>query len=672
MRMRKRVWGWTGAAVGVLLLVLLALPALVDFDLLKRPIERLASAHAGRTISIAGKLRAHLWSWTPGFTLTGLTVGGPPWDPGHPVLQTKELQLQVKFLPLLRGRVILERLQLTAPVIYLHREADGRANWTFENKAPSTEPTGPPSRLPLVRNFVVDAGQLTLVDEVLHLDVQAAVQAHEQATRSDPHAFRLQGKGSVNRQPLTIELSGGPLVTLEPDRPYPFGLRIKAGEVQIDSDGVLHKPFDLGRIGFTIRASGSDLADFYYLTQLAFPNTPPFRLQAAIERDGAQITVDPLSGQIGGSDLHGRLNVDISHKRPTVSGDLASNQLRLKDLAASLGTRASNDTPHPLTLGDTQRPPAPQQQTAQHAPPATVAASARLFPDARLQVERVRAMNADVRFTATAIDAGTVPLKQVALRIRLDDGVLSLDPFEFTLPEGVLHGTLRLDARNRTPQTQLDLRVRHIELAQFHGQATAANAPLAGDVEARIVLSGAGDSVHDFVANADGRVTFILPHGEIRSALAELTGIDVVEGLGLLLSKGKHDDIRCGVAQFAVHDGTMQAQNLLIDTSNVLITGSGDIKLGPEQLELAIKGQPKKLRLTRLKTPIEIRGHLLKPAIHLDLGQTVKQGAIAAALGALLTPLAAVIAFVDPGLAKNANCASLLAGATQSPPAPRL
>jgi len=37
-----------------------------------------------------------------------------------------------------------------------------------------------------------------------------------------------------------------------------------------------------------------------------------------------------------------------------------------------------------------------------------------------------------------------------------------------------------------------------------------------------------------------------------------------------------------------------------------------------------------------------------------------------AALAALVTPLAAVVAFVDPGLAEDADCASLLAEAKAS------
>jgi hypothetical protein len=70
-----------------------------------------------------------------------------------------------------------------------------------------------------------------------------------------------------------------------------------------------------------------------------------------------------------------------------------------------------------------------------------------------------------------------------------------------------------------------------------------------------------------------------------------------------------------------------------------------------------------------LRVPVRITGHLLAPSIGIDAGQAVKQGALAAALGAL-TPLAAVIAFVDPGLAKDENCAALLQSAQNSPAAP--
>jgi hypothetical protein len=46
-----------------------------------------------------------------------------------------------------------------------------------------------------------------------------------------------------------------------------------------------------------------------------------------------------------------------------------------------------------------------------------------------------------------------------------------------------------------------------------------------------------------------------------------------------------------------------------------------------------------------------------------DAGKLAEQGAVAVALGTLLTPLASILAFVDPGLAKNKDCAASIAEA---------
>ena len=53
------------------------------------------------------------------------------------------------------------------------------------------------------------------------------------------------------------------------------------------------------------------------------------------------------------------------------------------------------------------------------------------------------------------------------------------------------------------------------------------------------------------------------------------------------------------------------------------------------------------------------------PKIGVQAGKALEQAGGAAALGALLTPLAAVLAFVDRGLAKDADCAALLQQAEQ-------
>jgi uncharacterized protein involved in outer membrane biogenesis len=654
-RRARRIFTWTGVVVATLIVGILLTLAFMDWNALKGPIERFASARSGRTVSIGGDLAVQVWSWTPKVTVERITLGNPPWEAKRPMARIEKLHAELQLLSLLKGDVVLPRVQIIHPQVYLHRDSGGRANWTFENKRPSNAPSGRPMNLPAVRDFLIDGGTVDIRDDILKLIVRGTVEAREKGTQENAQAFRIEGKGTLNQKPFAARVTGGPLVNLDPDRPYPFNMNIEAGDIRVHADGRIKKPFDLARMTLNVATSGQDLADAYYLTQLALPNTPPFKLSASIERNVSKIRVTQLQGSVGQSDLRGNLLIDTSRKRPVLSGQLESKQLRLADLAAPLGSKAQNRD----TLAKNAEPAKPSKKGAEQAPPRT-----RLFPTARLQVDRVRAMDADVKFHATSIKAGSLPLKEVAFEVKLDDGQLSLDPFAFDMPQGKLSGSVHIDARGKVPQSKLDLRARNIQLDQLKGKKPDSKPPLGGLMQARAVISGKGDSVHDFFADANGRLTAVIPKGRVNAAFAELTGINVARGIGLLL-KGNDEStqIRCGVAQFDIEQGTMHAQNVVFDTTDVRITGKGNVKLGPEELDLSIKGEPKKLRLTRLRTPIEINGRIMKPTIGVDTGKTLKQGAIATALGAVLTPLAAVIAFVDPGLAKDENCAALLSTA---------
>lgn len=645
---------WTATAVAALVVLVVLALAFVDWNAFKHPIERIASAKSGRTVTIAGRLEVHPWSWTPTVVVNGLTLGNPPWEVQRPMAKIDRLEVHLKLLPLLKGDVILPRVAISKPDVYLHQDRSGRANWTFENQAPTNAPASKPPKLPVVRDLLIENGRLTLDDEIRKLKVDGTIEAHEQPSNADSTPFRIEGKGTLNDQPFALQIAGGALVNLEPGQPYPFDLNIKAGDLRVTSRGRVLKPFNLADLDFAVELSGEDLAEGFYLTQLALPNTAPFDLRAHIARHGMRIAVTDINGKMGSSDLQGKLDIDATRKRPYVSGELVSKQLRMKDLAVPLGGKPKSAQSLDAKAQEAAPPPDPDAQ---------------LFPDAHLQVDRVRAMDANVHFQAKSIEAGKVPFKQVAFRVKLDAGVLSLDPIALEMPQGRLTGNAKIDARGDVPKVHIDVRMKDIQLDQLKGKAPDAPPALEGVMQARMVIDGTGDSVHRVMSDGNGMLTLVLPSGEVRSAFAELTGINVAKGIGLLLTKSDDKaEIRCGVAQFKIRDGLMSAENVTFDTQNVLIKGQGDINLGREELNLQIKGDPKKLRFGRLRTPITVKGHLLKPSIGIDAGSTAKQGAVAAALGTLLTPVAAVIAFVDPGLAKDQNCSALIAEADSKGP----
>jgi uncharacterized protein involved in outer membrane biogenesis len=159
----------------------------------------------------------------------------------------------------------------------------------------------------------------------------------------------------------------------------------------------------------------------------------------------------------------------------------------------------------------------------------------------------------------------------------------------------------------------------------------------------------------------------VIPHGQVRALFVELTGIDVSRSLGLVLTKNQQKvELRCGVAKFQVEQGQLNAKTMVLDTATVLITGHGDINLATERLDMSLQGDPKKVRLLRLRSPIRLGGSLSKPQVGIKPEKALLQAGTGTVLATLLTPIGAILAFVDPGLAKDANCSALVAQAAPS------
>ena len=62
-----------------------------------------------------------------------------------------------------------------------------------------------------------------------------------------------------------------------------------------------------------------------------------------------------------------------------------------------------------------------------------------------------------------------------------------------------------------------------------------------------------------------------------------------------------------------------------------------------------------------LHSPVKLEGTLESPTVGIDSEKTLLQAGEGTVLDVLLSPIGAVLAFIDVGLAKNAGCSALLA-----------
>src|SRR4051812_48451090 len=528
-------------------------------------------------------------------------------------------------MPLLRGHLVLPLVRIDQPDILLVREESGRTNWDRGNTTPNDA-----WKLPPIQRFLVKDGHVQIDDAVRKLHFTGTVSSEENAGGGKA-AFTLNGDGTLNKSKFLADVRGGPLLNVDETKPYNFTAQIKAGQTEAVINGAIVEPFHMDRYNASVTVKGASLADLYFLTGLVLPRTAPYHMTLAVARDGSTYQLHDINAAVGDSDLGGNLTVDVSKDIPALTGRIASRVLVFSDLG-------------PLVGGGKAAP----------------VESKYLLPETVLHTERLRQTNAEVDYSAASIKSRDFPLRGLDTHISLQGGVLNLKPLAFGLSQGKLSGSLKIDARKNIPTSTVDARITDIHAESF---IKGSDRPISGVLEARAVLTGTGNSVHTTASNASGTFTAVVPSGGMRHSLAEWTGVDVLTALSLNLSgDNSNTNLRCAVASFDARQGVLTSRQVVIDTDPVRVDGSGSINMRDETLDMRLQGKPKNFQLMRLRAPITVTGPWAHPSLGVKGGAIAAQGGIGLALG-LLNPFAAILAFIDPGLAKDANCAPLLADA---------
>jgi AsmA family protein len=607
-RVIRRSLTWALAVVAVLIVLTAGFIAAIGAGYGSALVIRGFALRTGREIHVNGTLEAHLFSQNPRVIAEHVTIGNPPWMPAGRTAEVGKLTMVLK-LPWFDHPGGLVRLEMEDATLHLMRNADGRANWQFADPARRRIH----KNSPIIRSLSVPNAHVELADARRHLQFVGTVSASGADDPTAPQPARIVGAGQLNGRAATFEVTADPLTTASHNNPYHFTFSEDSGGSRIEGRGELPQPFIFEILDADFAAAGPDLKDLYFLAGVHLIDTGTYHLTGKFSRRGTHSEFSDLAVTSGQSDMRGTVSIENSNGHRTFDLDLSSRNLKLSDL----GIRAAGRSTEP-------KPPW-------------------VLSDARISLNVLRIGDATVKFRADQVDVGRIALHNVSARASLDGAVLTVAPLLAQVMGGRVNGHVTLDGRKDLPAAAADLRLTDLQLGQIPYK-DADHPPIEGPLRVRVMVSGVGQSLHQIAASANGMVTAQIRSGEIRESFAELTGLDL-RGLGLLLIKDRKETaVRCAVARLKAHDGTLIVQNLIADTDPVLITGEGQIHLDSEALELGIHGDPKSLRLFRLRTPVLVQGTLAHPSIHIQKN-------------------ASKLMVVDPGKAKDVDCSTLLDGA---------
>jgi len=666
------------------------------------------------------------WPWV---TADNIRLGNTDWAREPDFARLDRAVFAILPLPLLANTVTIRNIQLTRPWADLQRLPDGRANWTFE-----MDSSGEPSPWVIDVNAVgFDQGRVGYQDAMTKADLEvmidplgkpvpyteivgaqsrtakgddvptepaqkaadsqdakdkpgtmdrpantaqtgangqasAKTQVHADAGKSanaeaaappppEPFVFGWKVAGKYDNQPLKGDGKIGGMVTLRDGmRPFPVQADVRVGRTRGQIAGTVTDPLKFGGLDLDLDLSGASMADLFPLIGVTLPDTPPYRtsghLIARLQRaEGPLFEYRRFTGAVGKSDIGGTLSFAMGQPRPKLTGTLRSRQLRLEDLGPLVGVQSGG-----AAKPSDQAKPQP---------------SAKALPVNEFRTERWADMDADVKLAAGRIIHGSkLPLSDLDTHVIMDAGRLTLDPLRFGMAGGTLSARIDLDGARSPMAGRATLRARRLQLKQLFADAEAMQKSL-GQMSGDAVIAGRGNSVSALMASADGEVKALINDGVISRSLMEIAGLNVANYVVTKMFGDDEVKINCGAADLIIKDGLLRTNVFVFDTENALIQIDGSANFKNEALDLDITPRSKGFRVFSFRSPLYVEGTFKNPDAGVKVLPLAARGAGMVALGALLTPVAGVLALIAPSAGEEANqCGALLQELKGAPKVP--
>ena len=643
----RRSAATTAIAVALLVIALALVALFFPWDLLRGPINRYVSAKTERKFEITRHLDVHLGWRSATIKLDGIEFANPEWARDRHLLLAEGAEFELRYWPLLGGKVVIPRLSLMSPAVGLQMEEDGRRTWALGKD------TSDKGTVPEVGLVQVDGGSVNFLANHLAIDMHANID-FDTSLGAMPLGFEI--KGTYQKQPLTAKGRTGNVLQLTSTGQPPFPLEIDAaaGQTRLKADGTVASLDGLDGIDAKVNVRGQSLGALFPLLGIALPDTSPYAIDVHVTKQGAVWKANELKGKLGLSDINGEMTFDQGQKVPTLNGRLRSSIMDMDDLGPLIGLPP---TARAAASVEGVKAPASVDQVRR-----AKATTDKIFPTATLDLRRLRAMNADVRYTAERIrNVRDIPLDKGSVHVILKDGLLTLDPLDLGIAGGKLVGSIRIDSNPTPADIRASLDIRSLKINRLIPKVETMKTSFSS-LDGRINLSGRGNSVAEWLGSASGDMAALTGSGRFSNLLLEVGGLDGGEIIKFLLGGDNNVTMRCAAIAFDVNKGVMTGRELVFDTTDTVFHATGGANLATERMDFVIRPEPKDMSVLSLRTPLVIGGSFADPSVGVKVAPLATRALTALALGAI-NPLLALAATIETGPGEDANCQAVLTDA---------
>ena len=582
-----------------------------DLNRYKSYIEDIVNRETGRTLKMNGEAKLGI-SFIPTLVINDVELSNPEWAANPQMVKLQKLEIKAAVLPLLKGRIVIDKLILQQPEIYLETAADGQKSWEFtqmqnnskaaaagvrkEQKVKSGGTMAAAAGL-VAKQVELQNGIISYFDAKSGKTTQVLINDINLEIPEQDGPLNLNVDAELDEQKIVAEIEADNLASLLNEGRLNFVAEVKALQVSAALTGAVEDVLESPR--YAVEGNIYNPAGNF--------GAPETSLEMRVDGDvySADINIQNLS--VATNVITGTASVDWSKSRPQVKADLNMPSFDVNSLKA---TAVSSLVPFSFIK---------EAQALEMVPNDKIPYEYLNMVDAVLNIKAGKLMLAD-----------DVNLTDVVWAARLQDGVLDVSKLDFGLGSGEITATAAVNAA--TQAVKLNLRSSGLKLQDLHAPlATGANGSMqilsGGSLDIMADLSSSGATYRRLSENLDGQVIAIVDKSEIKTGRLEWLASNIFTKILQLLkvdtNKNTNMDVACAVvrADFGKGQATFPS-GIVFNGSKLQVVGSGSINLVNDKINFTIAPTLNKLAdgniAQALASFVKLEGTLEKPKVGID------------------------------------------------------
>jgi hypothetical protein len=338
MKQMRRITLWVLAGLSILLIGISTWLWTADLGVFKPQIERLIREQTERSFTIAN-LQIDLDAESS-VIAEQVRFGNAGWAGDRDMIEIDRLEVRVDLWSLLRGPVIVQRIDLDGARVLLQRPEDGPPNWAFSELPPDTQAEELVDETPfqvLFSEITVDDAHISFESPERTGPIDLRINSFTQRHRADDF-LDLDFDGQIGDRSVSFEGEIGTWDALLGGEDIRYAVEGELDAFTFGSTGHIDSVLSPSRPSLAFSASGPDINELFAIAEIDATGEGDIQLSGSLHASDTDPLVLNIEGNVGRleieasgefSDLQNLEDVDLELQ---ASGPALGRILRLFDI----------------------------------------------------------------------------------------------------------------------------------------------------------------------------------------------------------------------------------------------------------------------------------------------------------------------------------------------------